>query len=330
VRGGLSFEAPSRDNATVMRVFVAGAGGAIGLRLVPALVSAGHSVVGMIRSPAKAEAIRAAGGEPLVADALDEQAVVAAVKRAEPEIVVHELTALPSRINLRRFDRAFEVTNRLRREGTDHLVAAARAAGARRLVAQSFAGWPYAREGNALKSEQDPLDPNPPPGFRTTLDAIRYLEATVLAAEGLEGVALRYGPFYGPGTSIGEGGSLVEDVRRRRVPVVGNGGGVWSFLHVDDAAQATLAAIERGFPGIYNVVDDEPAPVSEWLPALAAAVGAKPPRRVPGWLARVAIGEHGVAMMTQIRGASNAKAKRELGWQPTWTSWREGFREGLS
>jgi 2-alkyl-3-oxoalkanoate reductase len=314
----------------VVRVFVAGAGGAIGRRLVPVLVRAGHSVVGMSRSPDKAEAIRASGGEPVVADALDEQAVMTAVQRAEPEIVVHELTAIPSRLNLRRFDRAFELTNRLRREGTDHLVEAARAAGARRLVVQSFAGWPYAREGGSVKSEEDPLDPNPPSGFRATLDAIRYLEETVLSAEGLEGLALRYGPFYGPGTSIGEGGSIVGDVRRRRIPVVGSGAGVWSFVHIDDAARATLAAIERGSPGIYNVVDDEPAAVSEWLPALAAAVGANPPRRVPAWLARLAVGEHGVAMMTEARGASNAKAKRGLGWQPTWTSWREGFRKGLS
>jgi 2-alkyl-3-oxoalkanoate reductase len=313
-----------------MRVFVAGAGGAIGRRLVPALVGAGHSVVGMSRSAKGAEAIRAGGGEPVIADALDQAAVTEAVRGAGPEIVVHELTAIPARLNLRKFDREFELTNRLRREGTDHLVAAVRAAGARRLVAQSFAGWPYAREGGAVKSEEDPLDPNPPAGFRETLDAIRYLEATVLAAPGLEGVALRYGPLYGPGTSIGEGGSIVEDVRRRRVPVVGDGGGVWSFLQIDDAAGATLGAIERGSAGVYNVVDDDPAAVFEWLPALADAIGAKPPRRVPAWLARVAIGEHGVAMMTTIRGASNAKAKRELDWQPIWPSWREGFRRALS
>ena len=283
----------------------------------------------MIRSLDKAEAIRGAGAEPVVADALDKEAVMTAVQRAEPEIVVHELTALPSRLNIRRFDQEFELTNRLRREGTDHLLAAARAAGARRLVAQSFAGWPYAPEGGPVKSEEDPLDPDPPPSFRSTLDAIRYLETAVVSAEGLEGLALRYGPFYGPGTSIGEGGSIVEDVRRRRVPVVGTGAGVWSFLHIDDAAEATLAAMERGSPGIYNVVDDDPAPVAEWLPALAAAIGAKPPRRVPAWLARLAIGEHGVAMMTRIRGATNAKAKRELGWQPPWSSWREGFLKGL-
>jgi nucleoside-diphosphate-sugar epimerase len=313
-----------------MRVFVAGAGGAIGRRLLPALVEAGHSVVGMTRSPANAEAIRASGAEPVTADALDAQAVMAAVENARPEAVVHELTALPSRLNLRRFDRAFALTNRLRREGTDHLVAAARTARARRLIGQSYAGWPYAREGGPVKSEEDPLDPNPPAGFRDTLAAIRYLETAVLGADGLEGLALRYGNFYGPGTSIGEGGSILEDVRRRRVPIVGSGAGIWSFVQIEDAARATLAAVEHGPPGLYNVVDDEPAPVSEWLPALAAATGAKPPRRFPARLARLAIGEHGVAMMTEIRGASNAKAKRELGWEPKWASWRVGFREALS
>jgi nucleoside-diphosphate-sugar epimerase len=313
-----------------VKVFVAGAGGAIGRRLVPALVGAGHSVVGMIRSPEKSDAIREWGAEPVVADALDEQAVTEAVRQAEPEVVVHQLTALPAKFNLRKFDQAFELTNRLRREGTDHLLAAAQTAGASRLVAQSFAGWPYARDGDAPKVEEDALDSDPPQGFRETLDTIRYLESRVLSAEGLEGLALRYGPFYGPGTSIAEGGSLVEDVRRRRVPVVGTGAGVWSFAHVDDAAGATLAAIERGSPGVYNVVDDEPARVSEWLPALADAVGAKPPRRIPAWLARLAVGEHGVDMMTKIPGVSNAKAKRELAWQPRWSSWREGFRAGLS
>jgi nucleoside-diphosphate-sugar epimerase len=313
-----------------MRVFVAGASGAIGRQLVPALVQAGHSVVAMTRSPGKADAIRASGAEPVTADALDAKAVIAAVREAAPEVVVHELTALPSRLNLRRFDRAFALTNRLRREGTDNLLTAARVAGARRLVAQSFTGWPYAREGGPVKTEEDPLDPDPPSGFRDTLAAIRYLEETVLTAEGLEGLALRYGPFYGPGTSLGEGGSIVEDVRRRRVPIVGSGAGTWSFAHIEDAALATMAAVERGAPGIYNVVDDEPAPVSEWLPALAEAIGAMPPRRVPAWLARPLIGAHGVVMMTEIRGASNAKAKRELGWQPKWSSWREGFRNGLS
>ncbi len=312
-----------------MRVFVAGATGAIGRRLIPVLVRGGHSVVAMTRSAAKTDAIRAAGAVPAVADALDKGAVMAVVRRAEPQVVVHELTAIPPRFNVRGFDREFALTNRLRTEGTDHLVTAARAVGARRFVAQSFAGWPYARDSGLVKTEEDPLDSHPPAALRRSLEAIRHLEATVLETEGLEGLVLRYGAFYGPGTSLGEGGSVLEDVRRRRVPLVGRGTGVWSFIHVDDAAAATLAAIERGAPGVYNIVDDDPAPVSEWLPALAAAVGAKPPRHIPAFVARVAIGEHGVALMTQIRGASNAKAKRELGWRPRYLSWRTGFREAL-
>jgi nucleoside-diphosphate-sugar epimerase len=312
-----------------MKVFVAGATGAVGRPLVPLLLNAGHAVVGMTRSADKADAVRSAGAEPVVADALDADAVLAAVRAAEPDVVVHELTAIPSRLNIRKIGEEFALTNRLRREGTDNLVAAARAAGARRLVAQSFGGWPYAREGGPVKTEDDPLDPDPPAAMRDILDAIRHLETTVVGAQGLEGVVLRYGPFYGPGTSLGEGGSMVEDVRRRRLPIVGKGTGVWSFVHIDDAAQATLTAIERAAPGIYNIADDEPAPVSEWLPALAAAVGAKPPRRVPAWLARLIVGPHGVAVMTESRGASNAKAKRDLGFEPRWKSWREGFAEGL-
>jgi 2-alkyl-3-oxoalkanoate reductase len=312
-----------------MKVFVAGATGAVGRPLLPLLVGAGHTVVGMTRSAEKSDAIRAAGAEPVVADALDRDAVMNAVRAAEPEVVVHELTAIPSRLDIRKFEQQFALTNRLRREGTDNLVAAARAAGARRLVAQSFGGWPYAREGGPVKSEDDPLDPDPPKGLRSTLEAIRHLETSVTGAEGLEGVVLRYGPFYGPGTSLGEGGSMLEDVRRRRLPIVGKGTGVWSFIHIDDAAEATRTAVERGAPGIYNIVDDEPAPVSDWLPALAAAVEAKPPRRVPAWLARLVVGPHGVAVMTEARGASNAKAKRELGFEPRWKSWVDGFEHGL-
>jgi nucleoside-diphosphate-sugar epimerase len=313
-----------------MRVFLAGATGAIGRRLIQVLVRADHSVVGMTRSPENADAIRAAGAEPVVADALNENAVMAAVRQAEPEVVVHQLTAIPPNTNPRKFDREFELTNRLRTEGTDHLLAAARAAGARRFVAQSFAGWPHAREGGLVKTEEDPLDPSPPKAMRRTLEAIRYLEGAVVGAEELEGLVLRYGSFYGPGTSLGEGGVHWEMIRRRRFPIVGRGTGVWSFIHIDDAATATLAAIERGAPGVYNIVDDEPAPVAEWLPALAAAVGAKPPRHVPTWLARLAVGEPGVVLMTEIRGASNAKAKRELDWQPAYVSWRDGFRRGLA
>jgi 2-alkyl-3-oxoalkanoate reductase len=248
---------------------------------------------------------------------------------ARPEVVVHELTALAQMTDFRRLDEGFALTNRLRTEGTDHLLAAARAAGARRFVAQSFAGWPFARVGGPVKTEDDPLDPDPPAQLRRTLDAIRHLEAAVLGAEGIEGVVLRYGGFYGPGTSAGEGGFMLEDLRRRRFPLVGAGTGVWSFVHIDDAATATVAAVERGAPGIYQIVDDDPAPVSEWLPALAAAIGARPPLRVPAWVARLAGGAHGVVLMTEARGASNAKARRELGWRPAWPSWRQGFRDGL-
>ncbi len=312
-----------------MRIFVAGATGALGRRLVPLLVEGGHQVTGMTRTAGKAAGLRAAGADPVVADALDRDAVLRAVVAARPEVVVHQLTALAGMTSFRNFDREFALTNRLRTEGTDHLLEAARAVGARRFVAQSFTGWPFARVGGPVKTEDDPLDPDPPAQLRPTLDAIRRLEAAVLGAEGIEGLVLRYGGFYGPGTSAGEGGYLLEDLRRGRVPIVGAGTGVWSFIHIDDAAAAAAAAVERGAPGIYQIVDDDPAPVSEWLPALAAAIGAPPPRRVPAWLARLLAGEHVVVMMTEGRGASNAKAGRELGWTPAYRSWRQGFRDGL-
>jgi 2-alkyl-3-oxoalkanoate reductase len=312
-----------------MKIFVAGATGAIGKRLLPLLVERGHDVVGLTRSERRAERVRRLGASPAIADALDADAVGRAVREAEPEVVVHQLTALTDAGDLRHIDRDFAVTNRLRTEGTDNLLSAARALGAGRFVAQSFAGWPFAREGGPVKTEDDPLDPTPPRVMRTTLDAIQYLERTVVGAEGLEGIVLRYGGFYGPGTSLTEGGAHLEMVRRRRFPIVGDGAGVWSFTHIDDAASATVAAIERGPGGLYNVVDDEPARVSEWLPELAAAAGAKPPRRMPKWLARLLVGEAGVVMMTEVRGASNAKAKRELGWEPRWRTWRDGFRHGL-
>ena len=312
-----------------MRIFVAGATGALGRRLVPLLVAGGHQVTAMTRSPGKAAGLAAAGVEPVVADALDQEAVLGVVAAARPEVVVHQLTALAATSDLRKFDAGFAATNRLRTEGTDHLLEAARAAGARRMVAQSYAGWPFARVGGPVKAEDDPLDPDPPAELRRTLDAIRHLEAAVLSAEGIEGVVLRYGGFYGPGTSAGAGGYILDDLRRRRFPIVGAGSGVWSFVHIDDAATATVAAVERGAPGVYQVVDDDPAPVAEWLPALAAAAGARPPRRVPVWLARLLGGEHGVILMNEVRGASNAKARRELGWRPAWPSWRQGFRDGL-
>ena len=313
-----------------MKVFVAGATGVIGNRLVPLLCDGGHEVTAMTRSPAKADSLRELGADPVVADGLDPDAVVRAVSAARPDVVVHQMTALSQMGgNLRRFDRDFLLTNRLRIEGTDALLAAARQSGTRRFVAQSFAGWPYAREGGWVKTEDDPLDPSPPPAMRRTVAAIGHLERAVTSAEGIEGVVLRYGSFYGPGTSISVGGQHAELVRRRRFPIVGNGAAHWSFLHVDDAAAATLAAIQGGAPGVYNIVDDEPAPVSEWLPHLASALGAKPPRRVPLWVGRLATGDVGVSLMTEARGASNAKAKRELGWRPRYGSWRSGFREGL-
>jgi nucleoside-diphosphate-sugar epimerase len=312
-----------------MKVFVAGATGSIGRRLVPILVRAAYQVIGATRTPAKAAAIRAAGGEAVVMDALNPASVMQAIQAARPDVVVHQLTAIPAHLNVRKFDRDFSMTNRLRTEGTDNLLAASRAHGVRRFIAQSYAGWPYARVGGPVKTEEDPLDGNPPAELRRSLQAIRHLESAVLASD-LEGLVLRYGGFYGPGTSLGEGGSALDDVRKRRFPVVARGSGVWSFVHIDDAAQATLKAIEGGQPGLYNIVDDDPATVSDWLPALAAAIGAKAPWRVPTFVGRLAIGEPGLVLMKDSRGASNEKAKRELGWKLAWPSWREGFKGGLS
>jgi 2-alkyl-3-oxoalkanoate reductase len=314
-----------------MKVFVAGATGALGTQLIPRLAEAGHQVTGMTRTAAKADGLRELGATPVVADALDADAVGEAIGSARPDVVVHQLTAIPESINPRKIDRDFELTNRLRTEGTDHLLAAARAAGARRFIAQSFAGWPFARTGGPVKSEEDPLDPDPPELLRAMLDAIKYLEAAVTGAAGLDGLVLRYGGFYGPGTSISLSplGAQVKMVKRRMLPILGDGAGFASFVHIADAAAATVAAVERGAPGLYNVVDDEPAPMSEWVPTLARAVGAKPPRRVPRWLGRLAAGEGAVTMMTEGRGASNEKAKRELGWVPRYPSWREGFVAGL-
>jgi len=310
-------------------VFLAGGSGAIGARLVPDLVAAGHSVVALTRTADKQDAIRALGAEPAVADALDREAVIRAVTEARPDAVIHQLTAIPARLNMRRIGRDFELTNRLRTEGTDHLLEAARQAGARRVVAQSFAGWPYAREGGPVKDEDAPLATDPPPEMKGMLDAIKHLEAAVTGAD-LEGIVVRFGLFYGPGTSMARGASVAEDVRRRRFPLVGDAAGVWSFCHIADAASATVAALEGAAPGIYNVVDDAPAPVSEWLPELSRVMGAKPPMRVPAWVGRLAVGEHGVMMMTRIRGASNAKIKRDLGWAPAFPTWREGFARELS
>jgi nucleoside-diphosphate-sugar epimerase len=300
-----------------LRIFLAGATGALGRRLVPQLIARGHHVTGTTRS--RADDLRALGGEPVIVDPLDARAVHDAVVRAEPEVVVHQLTALAGLGMARNFDKAFAMTNRLRTEGTDHLIAAARAAGARRLVWQSYAGWPYAREGGPVKTEDDPLDPAPPADARETLAAMRYLEAAVTGARDMEGVVLRYGGFYGPGTSIDAGGEHLELIRKRKFPLGGDGTGVWSFVHIDDAAAATVAAIEGRATGIYNVVDDDPAPLADWLPALARQVGAPRPRRLPGWLVRLAGGPQAYSLMTRVRGASNAKAKRDLGWAPAHT-----------
>ncbi len=310
-----------------MRVFLAGATGAVGRYLVPGLVARGHAVTALTRSPAKAAGLRELGAEPVVGDALVRARIVEAVERAEPDVVVHQLTALASLRSLRKFEREFALTNRLRTEGTDNLLEGARRAGARRFVAQSYGAAIYERAGSAVKTESDPLDAEPPAPQRTTFRAIRHLEEAVTGAAGLAGIALRYGLFYGPGTSLGPDGSMTELVRRRRVPIIGDGAGVWSFVHVHDAATAALAAIETGAPGIYNVADDDPAPVAVWLPELARLLGARPPQRVPVWIGRLAAGDAGVSTMTRIRGLSSAKAKRELGWEPRYRSWRDGFRE---
>jgi nucleoside-diphosphate-sugar epimerase len=307
-----------------MRIFVAGAGGAIGRSLLPRLIASGHEVVASTRSPGKIEELRALGAQAVVMDGLDAGSVGEAIARAEPEVIVHQMTALAGVTDLKRFDESFAVTNELRTRGTEHLLAAADAVGVRRFVAQSYTGWPNAREGGPVKTEEDPLDAHPPAAMRKTLEAIRRLEALVTAAR-LEGVVLRYGSFYGPGASD----ELVQLVRARRLPLVGGGTGIWSWLHIDDAAGATVVAVEGRATGVFNVVDDDPAPVAEWLPYLAQVLGAKLPRRVPAWLARLAAGEAVVSMMTESRGSSNAKAKRELRWQPQWPSWRQGFRAGL-
>jgi nucleoside-diphosphate-sugar epimerase len=301
-----------------MRVFVAGASGAIGTRLVPQLIDRGHEVIGTVRSPGSAERVRALGAKPVALDLLDARAVRKAVLASEPEGIIHEATALSNVGELKHFDRTFAQTNRLRTDGTDALLAAAREAGVRRFVAQSNANHRYARDGGPAESEDDRLDPTPVPTARESTDAMQHLDQAVTGAGG---VALRYGVFYGAAND-----GLIEPVRKRQFPIVGRGGGIWSWIHLDDAAAATVLALERGVAGVYNIVDDEPAPVREWLPVLADALGAKPPRRFPRWLARLLAGEAVVSMTTESRGASNAKAKRELGWELRYPSWREGFR----
>ena len=314
-----------------MRIFLAGATGAIGRQLLPMLVERGHDVTGMTRSESKQQLVRDLGGRPVVADALDPESVAQAVARAEPEVIVHQLTAIPRAPNPRRMAREFELTNRLRTEGTDHLLAAGRAVGARRFVAQSNATI-YARVGGPVKVEGDALDTSPPGQGHAAAEAIHHLERAVTGAGWTEGVVLRYGGFYGPGTgiSLGPEDTMVGMIRKRRLPLVGKAGAVYSFIHIADAAAATVHAIEGRGRGIYNVVDDDPATVAEWLPVAAAAVGAPAPRRVPRWVVRLIAGEFATIMMTEFRGASNAKAKRELGWELRYPSWREGFVTGLA
>ncbi|HEX6391385.1 MAG TPA: NAD(P)-dependent oxidoreductase [Solirubrobacteraceae bacterium] len=320
-----------------MKIFVAGATGAIGKALVPQLVAQGHEVVGMTRSAAKQDLLRSLGARPVVADALDPDAVAQAVASAEPEVIVHQLTALSQPTGMREArhperSAAFTLTNRLRTEGIDHLLAAGRAVGARRVVAQSFGALRIARTGPPVVTEADPYDPNDPPAaLRAAQAAYLYLEQAVTTIDWGEGLALRYGGFYGPGTSTSRDpdAMMTALIRKRRLPIIGDGGAMISHVHIEDAAAATAIAVERGAPGVYYVVDDEPAPLREWLPVLASALDAKRPRRIPRWLARLAAGEAATAMMTETKAASNAKAKRELGWQPRYASWRHGFAEGL-
>lgn len=308
-----------------MHVFVAGAAGAIGRRLVPQLVQRGHTVTASTRDRSKFEQLRKLGAEPVVLDGLDQLAVRRALTEVKPDVIVHQMTALAGKTNLRRFDKYFAITNKLRIAGTEHLLEAAEVAGVGKFVAQSYTGWCNARTGPWIKAESDPLDPDPAEQQRESMTAIKFLDHTVPAAP-MEGIVLRYGNFYGPGASE----EMVKLIRKRQLPVIGDGAGVWSWIHLDDAAAATVAAVECGERGIYNITDDDPAPVSEWLPFLAKALGAKPPLRVPVWVGRVAGGEVTVRWMSQGRGSSNAKAKRELGWRPTWSTWRDGFRRGLT
>lgn len=309
-----------------MRVFIAGATGVIGRRLVPLLVSVGHDVIASTTSPNKLAMIERMGADAVELDILDSDATRKAINDVEPDAIIHEATALAKLgNNFRKFDQMFATTNRLRTTGTRNLLAAAENTGVQRFVAQSFCGWSYGRDGSLIKTEEDPLDSNPLPAFKNTFAAIKELEALVTAHGG---VVLRYGGLYGPNTSLAPGGPQYEAIHKRMIPIVGAGGGLFSFVHVDDAATATLAALTKG-SGIYNIVDDEPAPARDWLPYFAGVIGAKPPRRAPVWLARLLAGEGAVAMMTQGRGGSNAKAKRELEWRPQYASWRDGFKRAL-
>jgi 2-alkyl-3-oxoalkanoate reductase len=322
------FNQKSKRRRANMRVLIAGAGGAVGQRLVPLMAQAGHTVAALTRSESKRESLSRMGAMVFIADALDPKSVDQAIATFRPNAIVNQLTSIPPNIDLRHFDRDFALTNRLRTEGTDNLIAAGRRSGATRFLSQSFAGWGYARVGGPVKTEEDPLDPLPPVQFRTSLNAIKHMESAVLSKFPGDGVVLRYGAFYGPGTSISKDGSVVQAARKRMLPIVAAGTAVWSFIHIDDVASATLAALDAK-PGIYNVTDDDPALVRDWVPYLAEVVGAKPPLHLPAWLVRPLIGAHGLVFMQDARGASNQKARREMAWTPKYSSWREGFQKEL-
>jgi nucleoside-diphosphate-sugar epimerase len=304
-----------------MHVYIAGGTGAIGRRLIPQLVARGHRVTSTTRDPRKIDLIEGLGAEAAVVDALDSAAVGESVAKAEPDAVVHQLTALSQKLDVKHFDRSFAMTNRLRTEGLDHLIAAAQATGVPHVVTQSYTGWPNIRSGSWVKDEEDPLDPEPPKAQRETLAGIRYLEDATLK---VDGTVLRYGGFYGDASD-----PMLPVIRKRQFPLAGGGPGYMSWVHLDDAATATVLALEKGVRGVFNIVDDEPAPAAEWLPYLATRLGAKPPMRLPVWIARLAGGEVAVSMLTRTRGSSNARAKRELGWELRWPSWRQGFEDGL-
>ncbi len=312
-----------------MRVFVAGGTGALGRALIPQLLENGYQVTGLVRTPEKGETLKAMGADSVIADPLNREELTEAIIAAKPEVIVHQLTALAQFGSFKRFDQEYALTNRFRTEVTDTMLAAARVIGARRFIAQSSCGWPFARVGGPVKKEDDPLDPNPPAQFDETLAAIRYLEDTLLQTTDIQTVVLRYGFFYGPGTAIAQDGAIATLIREGKMPIVGKGSGVWSFIHILDAARATVVAVSQGAPGIYNIVDSEPVPVAEWLPLLAQVLGAPPPPTVPAWIAKLAIGEGGVSLMTQVRGGSNRKAISGLGWQPMFPNYRQGFLKGL-
>ena len=308
-----------------MRVFVAGATGAIGRPLVRRLVAEGHAVTGMTRFEEKAGPMLDAGvATVVVCNAFDGEALTRAVVAARPEVVVHLLTDIPRNLDPKRYADQMAGNDLLRREGTRNLIEAARRSGVRRLLAESIS-FAYAPAGGLVKDEDASMYLGAPDPFRATVEAAIDLEEQVLWAGDVQGLVLRYGRLYGPGTVYAPGGQVADLVRRRRFPIVGDGGGIFSFVHVEDAAEATALAVTRGSPGVYNVVDDEPAPVSEWLPAYAAVMGAPRPRRVPSFVARMAAGTFIVESMTEERGASNAKARAELGWEPAHPSWRTGF-----